>query len=125
MKQKAGTIHYFRHFVSDFNSDLSLAITTLSGTPYVYVAIDPSKKWPNNGTSDYYSIEGTQSGTGSTFTFTPTLLSLANPSCADKQLGTTEPCAIYVGVTCDVDCVYSLKVSYDNSVPSLVVLGQH
>jgi hypothetical protein len=47
MRQPSNSINYYRHFVTDTLSNLELAMTVYSGDPVMYVAIDPSKKWPN------------------------------------------------------------------------------
>lgn len=41
IKQRGGSNNYFRHFITDTKSDLSLSMTVYSGAPEMFIAIDP------------------------------------------------------------------------------------
>ena len=123
-KQSANSLDYFRHYITQSNKDISLALTVFSGTPIVYTSFDPDIKKPNKTHHDMNSSQISSGGSRSkAFYFAAQKIQKSSPSCRSYALTEQEPCALYVAVQCVDECKYSLKLTYDTLAPQQLILG--
>ncbi len=52
-KQSKKTRAFYRHFITQFSQDISLALNVISGSPILYVSLDPSNKKPNSTHNEF------------------------------------------------------------------------
>jgi hypothetical protein len=48
-----GQIHFFRHYLTTLNTDLSVSVNYFAGAPTFYLSLNTSNKYPNRGNSSY------------------------------------------------------------------------
>lgn len=115
----AGTSESYKYFVSDYENDITIAVTPLSGDPDLFISIQESNKFPSLGKSDYSS---TNVGADSVQISIKSLQD-KSPNCRSSSFFATE-CAIYVTVVCkNEECSYTLQVSKGSVTPLHLIEG--
>lgn len=67
--QEEVSTFYFRHYIQELTNDIKLTMTTISGSPSIYIGLSPNKKWPSKDNQDTANTGGSVAS-GKSFTFT-------------------------------------------------------
>jgi hypothetical protein len=127
--QLAGQLsyNYFRHFITQFNRDLSLSMTVFSGNPVLFASFDPEQKWPNNTTPATFSSkdQSLMASSGKALFFPKQMISVQNPGCSSSLSESSDACVLYMSVNCagTDQCRYSLNLNYENGGPQSLIVG--
>eukprot|EP00347_Sterkiella_histriomuscorum_P008919 403343241 len=128
-QQSANTSQYFRHFIN-FNQkgqDVSISMTVFGGNPVMFISINPENKFPTKEQFDYSSksLVSLLGNNGKSVYISRQKIQSSSESCQPEieNYVDVEPCAIFVGVFCENECKYSLKLSYEKGAPQKLTFG--
>eukprot|EP01022_Parablepharisma_sp_SALTPOND_P028385 TRINITY_DN70889_c0_g1_i1.p1 TRINITY_DN70889_c0_g1~~TRINITY_DN70889_c0_g1_i1.p1 ORF type:complete len:1619 (-),score=127.34 TRINITY_DN70889_c0_g1_i1:4134-8990(-) len=101
-----GDIAYYKYFIANVTSDITLSVTPLSGDPDLYISVNASNQLPS---SDQYDFVSAAVGADSIVVPIRTVLERNKRCTREYYMGAD--CGIYIAVKCATDeCMYSLQL---------------